>query len=108
VHTPHIGGVLHEYRLRGDALSARRIRGDVSNNRIGSRWLDLSIWLGQRLLIPDQSGRQLLLLDAASDWQSVGERSLPAPVAAAVALPAPGGAAVLLDNGSIVAGVVAG
>ena len=37
VHTPHIGGVLHEYTLSGDGLVARRIRADLSNHRIGSR-----------------------------------------------------------------------
>jgi hypothetical protein len=108
VHTPHIGGVLHEYRVNGEVLTARRLQGDVSNHRIGSRWLDLSTWLGQRLLVPDQSGRRLLLLDAASDWRSVGEQVLPARVAATVALPSPGGAAALLDDGSVVAGSVTG
>lgn len=108
VHTPHIGGVLHEYRLSGDALTARRLQGDVSNHRIGSRWLDLSTWLGQRLLIPDQGGRRLLLLDATAQWRNVGEQALPAHVAASVALASPGGVAVLLDDGSVVAGAVAG
>lgn len=108
VHTPHIGGVLHEYRLSGDTLTARRLQGDVSNHRIGSRWLDLSTWLGQRLLIPDQGGRRLLLLDAAAEWRSVGEQALPARVTATVALASLGGVAVLLDDGSVVAGAVAG
>jgi len=108
VHTPHIGGVLHEYRLSGDALTAHRFQGDVSNHRIGSRWLDMSTWLGPRLLIPDQSGRRLLLLDAAAEWRSVGEQALSARVTATVALESPAGAAVLLDDGSVVAGAVAG
>lgn len=108
VHTPHIGGVLHEYRLSGDALTARRFQGDISNHRIGSRWLDMSTWLGQRLLIPDQGGRRLLLLDAAAEWRSVGEQALQGRVAATVALASPGGVAVLLDDGSVVAGAVEG
>jgi hypothetical protein len=108
VHTPHTGGVLYEYRLSGDALTASRLQGDVSNPRIGSRLLDMSTWLGQRLLIPDQGGRRLLLLDAAAGWRSVGEQALPARVAATVALPLPGGVGVLLDDGSVVAGYVTG
>jgi hypothetical protein len=108
VHTPHIGGALHAYQRRGDTLAASGIRGDVSNHRLGSRWLDMSAWLGRRLLIPDQSGQGLLLLDAAAAWQTIGVQMLPARVAAVVALQSPGTAAVLLDDGSVRAGAVGG
>lgn len=108
VHTPHIGGVLHVYRQDGARLLARRLEGDVSNHRIGSRLLDMSAWQGQQLLIPDQSGRRLLLRDAASDWRVVGEHRLPSRVAAMVGLGAPGRVAVLLDDGSVSVGSVAG
>ena len=69
VHTPHIGGVLHEYRRDGDRLLASRVHADVSNHRIGSRLLDTAAWQGQRLLIPDRAGHRLLLLDARSNWR---------------------------------------
>jgi hypothetical protein len=107
VHTPHIGGALHVYGQDGSRLLARKVRGDVSNHRIGSRQLDMSAWLGQRLLLPDQSGRRLLVLDAASDWRLVSEHPLPSRVTAMVRLGATGRAAVLLDDGSVMAGSVA-
>lgn len=107
VHTPHIGGVLHVYAQDGTRLLARKVRGDVSNHRIGSRLLDMSAWLGQRLLLPDQSGRRLLVLDAASDWRVVSEHPLPSRVAAMVSLGASGRVAVLLDDGSVMVGSVA-
>ncbi len=89
-HTPHIGGLLHVYRKDGDALLARRLEGHVSNHCIGSRLLDMSVWQGQRLLIPDQSGRRLLLLDADSDWRVVGKDRLSSRVTAMIGLGASG------------------
>lgn len=108
VHTPHIGGLLHVYRQDGAQLLARRLEGDVSNHRIGSRLLDMSAWQGQRLLIPDQSGRRLLLLDAASDWRVVGKHQLSSRVTAMVGLGALDRVAVLQDDGSVSVGSVAG
>ncbi len=108
VHTPHIGGVLHDYRQDGTRLVARRLQRDVSNHRIGSRLLDMSAWQGQRLLIPDQSGQRLLLLDAASDWRVVGVHQLSSRVTAMVSLGTSGRVAVLLDDGSVTAGSIAG
>jgi hypothetical protein len=108
VHTPHIGGVLHLYRQEGAQLSAQRLHDGVSNHRIGSRWLDMSAWQGRHLLIPDQSGRRLLLLDAAADWRVVGEQPLRSRVAAMVALALPGRIAALLDDGTVSAGSIAG
>ncbi len=107
VHTPHIGGVLHVYQQDGSRLLARRLQGDVSNHRIGSRLLNLSAWQGQRLLLPDQSGRRLKVLDAAADWSVVGEHPLPAKVAGMLSLEATGRVAVLLDDGSVTVGAEA-
>lgn len=108
VHTPHIGGALHVYGQDGPRLLAHRVRGEVSNHRIGSRLLDMSAWLSQRLLLPDQSGRRLLVLDAASDWRLVSEHPLPSRVAAMISLEASGRVAVLLDDGNVMLGSVAG
>ena len=108
VHTPHIGGVLHEYLQEGSRLRADRLLGDVSNHRIGSRQLDMSAWQGGRLLIPDQSGQRLLLLDAASGWRLAGEHRLASRVKSMVGLGESGRVAVLMDDGSVSTGSVAG
>ena len=42
VHTPHIGGVLHEYAREGSALRARRVADGYSTHALGSRELDLA------------------------------------------------------------------
>lgn len=107
VHTPHLGGVLHLYRQDGGQLLARRLQGDLSNHRIGSRLLDMSAWQGQRLLNPDRCGRPLVILDAGSDWRVIGDQVLPAPVTASVSLGRAGWMAVLLEDGTVVAGPVA-
>lgn len=107
VHTPHIGGVLHMYQRQGSQLVSRRLLTGVSNHRIGSRQLDVSAWHGQRLLMPDQEGRRLLLLDAARDWRLVGEQALSSRAALMVSLHASGQVVVLLDDGSVMIGGVA-
>lgn len=101
VHTPHLGGVLHEYRRDGSRLVPRELLPGVSNHRIGSRQLDVSAWQGQRLLIPDATGRHVWLLDIASAGRIVAEYALPSRVAAMVGLGAAGGGALLLDDGSV-------
>ncbi len=101
VHTPHIGGVLHVYRQEGARLIARRLHGDVSNHRMGSRLLNISSWLGQRLLIPDQSGRRLLVMDAAADWRITAEHRFETRVAALVGLGTAERVAVLMEDGSV-------
>jgi hypothetical protein len=106
VHTPHIGGVLHAYQQQGRQLVAGTLRSGVSNHRIGSRQLNLSAWHGQRLLIPDQSGLRVLLLDGAVQWSGVGEYTLPSRVAAMVSLGGSGSVAVLMDNGAVMVLVV--
>jgi hypothetical protein len=106
VHTPHLGGVLHDYVRDGMRLVPRRVLDDISNHRIGTRLLDMAAWQGNRLLMPDQSGRRLLLLDAAAGWQPVAQQSLAARAVAAISLAAPGWVALLQDDGGVVAGRV--
>jgi hypothetical protein len=101
VHTPHIGGVLHEYLRDGERLHATQVLGGVSNHHLGSRQLDLAAWHGQHLAVPDQSGRRLLLLDRRSGWQRGREWPLPARVSATVSLGAAAGIAVLHEDGSV-------
>ncbi len=101
VHTPHLGGVLHEYRRDGNRLVPREVLSGVSNHRIGSRQLDVSAWQGQRLLISDAGGLRLWVIDAASTGRVVGEYVLASRVAAMAGLSAAGGVALLLDDGSV-------
>ena len=101
VHTPHIGGVLHEYRVEGSRLVGRAVASNVSTHRIGSRELDLAVWLGQRLVLPQQNGLALRVLDAAAAWAEVASIPLPARVAMTAALPGGQGVAALLDDGRV-------
>lgn len=101
VHTPHIGGVLHEYRQDGGRLHATRIRDDVSNHLIGSRQLDLAAWQGQQLLIPDQSRRKMLLLDGRSGWHRERAWELPSRVTASVSLEVSSSVAILHEGGAV-------
>lgn len=83
VHTPHIGGVLHAYE--GDpgdpvTLRVRMVLPGVSNHALGSRDVDLSGWLGHRLVLPTQDRRQLLVLDAEREFVPVGRFDLAAPL----------------------------
>ena len=101
VHTPHIGGVLHEYRLAGDRLASRIVARDLSTHRLGSRELDLAVWLGPRLVVPSQNGMRLRVLDASSGWGETDSAALPARLAMTAALPDARGLAALLDDGSV-------
>lgn len=107
VHTPHIGGVLHEYRVEGQRLVSRTVANNVSTHRIGSRELDLAVWIGRSLVVPQQNGRALRVLDAAAAWAEVASIALPARVAMTTALPGGQGVAALLDDGRVF-GVVVG
>lgn len=78
VHTPHIGGVLHVYRLQPPGLVWRRLVGDVSTHAIGSRETDLAVWWQGRLWLPSQDGRQLRHLNPGQDWADEGSLPLPA------------------------------
>lgn len=106
VHTPHLGGVLHEYQRDGNRLVARRLLDGISNHRIGTRLLDMASWQGKRLLMPDQSGRRLLLLESAGGWQPSAQQALKARAVAVITLASPGWVAALQDDGGVVAGAL--
>lgn len=103
VHTPHIGGRLHHYLRDGDRLVARLLAEGVSNHRIGSRTLDQSAWQGERLWIPDTSGRRVRVIDVRSS-RVAAEFAVPATVTALAAARPSGPVVALLADG--VVGVV--
>ncbi|MEO6566127.1 MAG: hypothetical protein ABIO63_08830, partial [Casimicrobiaceae bacterium] len=104
VHTPHIRGVLHEYRGHGAAMQSRVIDHDVSNHRIGSRELDLAAWVDRKVVLPAQNRRSLRCLDANDGWRACGSLTLPSPVTASVPIVKGGqsGVAALLEDGQII------
>lgn len=102
VHTPHIGGDLQAYRADGQRLVGRSVARGVSTHRIGARELDLAVWLGPHLLLPQQDGLALQVLDARADWAAVVSITLPDRVAQTVALPGGRRLAALLDGGRVV------
>ncbi|HSM22439.1 MAG TPA: hypothetical protein VK876_09550 [Rubrivivax sp.] len=102
VHTPHIGGVLHVYRIEGQRLSRRRLMADVSTHAIGSRETDLAAWARDRLVLPSQDGRLLRVLDPAADWAELFTVDLPGRAAMTAALEDGSGLAVLLADGQVV------
>jgi hypothetical protein len=103
VHTPHIGGVLHSYRVEGAMLRAERVRDGVSTHVIGTRELDLAVWSGDTLMLPSQDRHSLLRLDIKSGWRELGVVPLAAAVIAARAWSSRGqpGAVLLLADGSL-------
>jgi hypothetical protein len=101
VHTPHIGGVLHVYRRAGGRLEPQRRADGVSNHRLGARELDVSAWLGDRLLMPSQDGGMLQVFSGA-DLRRAEDVPLPErPLQMAVEHGAIA-AACLLADGSVV------
>lgn len=102
VHTPHIGGVLHVYRLDGQRLSRRRLVADVSTHAIGSRETDLTAWVRDRLVLPSQDGRLLRVLDPAADWAELFTVDLPGRATMTAALADGSAVAVLLAGGQAV------
>jgi len=101
VHTPHIGGVLHVYQQDGQQLTRRRLLNDVSTHRIGSRELDLSVWLRGLLVVPSQDGLRLRVLNPALDWAELQSVSLPARMSMATALTDGSAMAVLTEDGRV-------
>lgn len=99
VHTPHIGGILHEYQRDGERLLAQRLSADVCTHRIGSRETDLAVWLGPLLIGPSQDGRRLRAFDATAGWSEVATAALPSRVVMSTRLAAGGGLVVLLEEG---------
>ncbi len=102
VHTPHIGGVLHVYRLEVQRLSRHRLMADVSTHAIGSRETDLAAWVRDRLVLPSQDGRLLRVLDPAADWAELFTVDLPGRATMTAALEDGSGVAVLLADGQVV------
>lgn len=102
VHTPHIGGVLHVYEPEGERLTRRRLHGDVSTHRIGTREIDLAAWLQGLLILPSQDGRQLRLLNPAADWTELTAVTLAGRATLTTALPDAAVVAVLLEGGQVV------
>ena len=101
VHTPHIGGDLFAYTLESDRLTRRRVVGDVSTHRIGTRELDMAAWVGSMLVLPSQNGMRLRVLSAADGWQERASIALPAQVVMTVRLPGEGAMAVLMVGGAV-------
>ena len=102
VHTPHIGGVLHVYQFESGRLTRRRLQGDVSTHRIGTREIDLAAWLQGLLILPTQDGRQLRLLNPAADWAELKAVALPGRAILTVAASDAAALGVLLDGGQVV------
>ena len=104
VHTPHIGGVLDEYRLDGERLTSTTLVDDVTNHRLGTRELDLAVWRGTMLIVPSQDRRRLRVFDGAQRWKEEAAISLPSPVVMTAGLgdPAQSSApfAALLEDGT--------
>jgi len=103
VHTPHIGGVLHEYRAQGDQLSSHSVVSDVTNHVLGRRELDLAAWVGSVLLLPSQDRRQLRRFDPVAGWSERSRLALPSPVVATRSLRLDGnpGCVLLLEDGTV-------
>jgi hypothetical protein len=103
VHTPHIGGALHEYVREANALRGRRIADAYSSHALGSRELDLAAWAGGALVLPGQDRRTLHAL-AGESWSQRSVYALRQPVVATRAWRSGGrpGAAALLADGSVV------
>lgn len=102
VHTPHIGGVLWRYRDDGRGLVGQPWLGGLSNHRIGERDLDVSAWVGRRLVLPTQDRRRLRVLDPQHDAPGF-ELELPLPVVSLRAWRrgADEGLVALLDDGRV-------
>jgi len=82
VATPHIGGILRLYRLTGDTLSLFAEYEGVSTHRGGSTELGLGRVISaaqrDRLLVPNQARRELILLEWGDNgWQEHSRVALP-------------------------------
>ena len=104
VHTPHIGGVLHEYQAGGRELRSRAMASGVCNHSLGQRELDLATWIGPVLLVPTQDRRAMRVFEFAAVVSERPRVSLPAPVVAsrALRLDRRAGIVVLLEDRSVV------
>lgn len=87
--------MLHEHLVDGNRLVGRAVGQNVSTHRVGSRELDLAVWLRPRLVLPQQNGLALRVLDASAAWAEGGSITLPARVAMTAAMPGGQGMAAL-------------
>lgn len=77
VETPHIGGRLHRYALKGRRLEATFVADGVSTHAIGSRVLDAYVFLSPtRMIVPNQARNALRLLDCAAECREVKQWTL--------------------------------
>lgn len=89
VATPHIGGILRLYHFTLPTLSQFANIGGVSTHRIGSTELGLGQVVSgsdrDRLLVPDQSRRSLILFEwSPSGLRELTRVTLPAPVSSSL------------------------
>ena len=89
VATPHIGGRLRLYQFNKEGLSPFAEYKGVSTHRIGSTELGLGQVVParprDRLLVPDQSRRKLMLLEWTPDgWRTIAGIHLPAALASSL------------------------
>jgi hypothetical protein len=110
VHTPHIGGVLHEYQADGITLRSRVIGQGLTSHRNGTRELDLATWVNGKLLVPAQDRRSLASLDADQRWNPGATVPLPGRVTATAAWSRRNraGAVVLMEDGQLLFAVIGG
>jgi len=83
VATPHVGGILRLYRFEDEALLPFAEYPGVSTHRIGSTQLGLGRVVSarprDRLLLPDQKHRTILLLEWTPEgWNEITRIDLPA------------------------------
>lgn len=89
VSTPHIGGILRLYHFTLPKLPQFAKIGGVSTHRIGSTELGLGQVVSgsdrDRLLVPDQSRRSLILFEwSPSGLRELTRVTLPAPVSSSL------------------------
>ncbi len=82
VATPHIGGILRLYKLTGKNLSLFAEYAGVSTHRLGSTEIGLGRVISavprDRLLVPDQTRRTLMLLEwKPKGWHELTRVALP-------------------------------
>jgi FG-GAP-like repeat len=106
VATPHIGGKLRLYRLEGAVLRRFAEFSGVSTHRIGS----IELGLGRivpavprdRLLVPDQAHRVLMLLEwTRGGWQERSRVALPGRLASSLVPVADARWQFRLENGQL-------
>ena len=110
VHTPHIGGVLHDYQIDGNTLRSRVIAQGLTNHRNGTRELDLAAWINGKLLVPAQDRRSLTCFDVNKQWNACAAVPLPSRVTATSAWSwrNSAGVVVLLEDGQLLFAMIGG